>query len=119
MTIRLFEQLQPVGQMEEFLVDRIAAAAWRLARVHEIEVGLLDRTDLQGNPIPIDKSFIRDARSDSFSRLARYETSIERSMLRNLHELERLQTKRTAGNPTRPLTLDVTAESDNDAPHAR
>ena len=51
MTIRLFEQFQPVGQMEEFLVDRIAAATWRLVRVHQIEVGLLERTDRQGFPL--------------------------------------------------------------------
>lgn len=115
LAIGLYEQLQPVGQMEEFLVDRIAAAAWRLTRVHEIEVGLLGRPDHKGQRASVGESFRIDARSDNFSRLARYETSIERSMLRSLHELERLQARRTGGEAAGPITLDVTAESNDDA----
>lgn len=37
---RLHAELKPVGQLEEDLVSRIAAQAWRLRRVERIEAGL-------------------------------------------------------------------------------
>ena len=44
---------------------------------------------------PVAGAFIRQAReADAFLKLARYEAAIERSQLRMLHELERLQDRR-------------------------
>jgi len=44
---------------------------------------------------------------DAFSKLSRYETGIERSLYRALHELQRLQTARCGGNVPLPLAADV------------
>lgn len=45
------------------------------------------------------RAFIRDATGpDAFARLARYETSVERSFYRSLQELERLQLARSAND---------------------
>jgi hypothetical protein len=42
------------------------------------------------------RTFVRDAEEvDAFSKLSRYETAIERSLYKALHELQRLQ----AGTP--------------------
>jgi hypothetical protein len=42
------------------------------------------------------------------SKLSRYETAIERSLYRALHELQRLQAaRRTHGNASPPLAIDV------------
>jgi hypothetical protein len=38
---RLRETLQPVGDMEGLLVERIASCAWRLRRIERVEEGLL------------------------------------------------------------------------------
>ena len=54
-------------------------------------------------------SFIRDANSaNAFSKLSRYETAIERSIYKALHELQRLQAGRnTEGNVPPPAVVDV------------
>jgi hypothetical protein len=42
----LHSQLQPVGELESLLVDRIIAAAWRLRRVLAVEAGIYE--DIRG-----------------------------------------------------------------------
>ncbi len=58
-------------------------------------------------------AFIRDSQgSDAFSKLARYDAMLERSLFRALHELERLQAAR-AGHPvTPPLAVDIDVSQD-------
>ena len=55
------------------------------------------------------RTFIRDAdQANAFSKLSRYETAIERSLYKALHELQRLQAARRAeGNVSPPVALDV------------
>ena len=57
-------------------------------------------------------AFIRGTEgSDSFSKLSRYETAIERGLFRAMHELQRLQTAR-AGQPVPvPVVIDVEVTS--------
>lgn len=53
-------------------------------------------------------AFVRDAdRGNAFSKLSRYETTIERSVFGSLHELQRLQLARSGGLDTAPLAADV------------
>ena len=47
------------------------------------------------------------SRSDNLSKLRRYETQIERSFFRALHELQRLQAARQGQPVVAPLALDV------------
>jgi hypothetical protein len=55
------------------------------------------------------RTFIRDADgANAFSKLSRYETGIERSLYKALHELQRLQAARQAkGNVSPPIAVDV------------
>ena len=55
------------------------------------------------------QTFIRDAnKANAFSKLSRYETPIERSLYKALHELQRLQAARGAGgNVSPPVAVDV------------
>jgi hypothetical protein len=55
------------------------------------------------------RTFIRDANeANAFSKLSRYETTIERSLYTALHELQRLQAARGAdGNAPPPVAIDV------------
>jgi len=55
------------------------------------------------------QTFIRDAnKANAFSKLSRYETPIERSLFKALHELQRLQAARGAGgNVAPPVAVDV------------
>jgi hypothetical protein len=91
---RLHSQLQPVGELESLLVERIVAATWRLRRVLAVETGIYEeeRFNYLGEERSLGVAFIRDA--DAFSKLSRYETTIERGLFKALHELQRLQAAR-------------------------
>ena len=119
------ERLAPEGEMEHALVDRVVACLWRLRRVHEVEGSLYryhlgqihDHRRKFGRPMRSDeaesaaaelgRASIRDGNgANAFTKLARYETTIERGMYRALHELQRLQAERGA-RQTAPAAVDV------------
>ncbi len=155
-------ELQPVGELENLLVDNIVAAHWRLRRLRRVESGifawqlygeLLERAQIEaktyersthddflenqfGPPIRITdeqkhqealskaqemkakqdaetatlgRTFMRGAdQANAFSKLSRYETTIERSLYKALHELQRRQAARRAeGNVPPPVAIDV------------
>ncbi len=156
-------ELQPVGELESLLVDRVVALYWRLRRLSRVEAGifawelygeLVERarnearmyehhenpmdgliqsvqskitiTDEQKHQEALSKAkemelkrdtenaklgqtFVRDAdKTNAFSKLSRYETTIERSLYRALHELQRLQAARHADvNVPPPVAVDV------------
>jgi hypothetical protein len=62
-----------------------------------------------GETATLGQTFVRDAnKANAFSKLSRYETSIERSLYKALHELQRLQAVRRAeGNVPLPAAVDV------------
>jgi hypothetical protein len=159
---RLRAELQPVGELESLLVDRITSLLWRLRRLGRVEAGIfawelyeelaeraqyeargyeshltdvfdalgptfegptitderkhqeaLERVEQmrckqEDETITLGRTFARDAdRANAFSKLSRYETTIERGLYRALHELERRQTARLGGNVPAPLAVDV------------
>jgi hypothetical protein len=158
---RLRGELQPVGELENLLVDRIIASYWRLRRLGRVEAGIFawefygelaerarqearahEKTGLDqvfentglptvilnqrrhkealseakemeavrdGETATLGRTFIRDANeANAFSKLSRYETAIERSLYKALHELQRLQAGRnTEGNVPPPAVVDV------------
>ena len=71
--------------------------AWRMRHEQGKETALLGRT------------FARDANgANAFSKLSRYETTIERGLYKALHELQRLQAARGAGGGVPPpVAVDV------------
>jgi hypothetical protein len=73
-----------------------------LSRVRQL------RSEQEDEGLTLGRTFARDAdKANAFSKLARYETSIERHLHRALHELERRQAARRGGNIPAPLTVDV------------
>jgi|SRR5215207_676443 len=154
-------ELQPVGYLEDLLVERISAAYWRLRRLGRVEAGifawelygelaeraqqeartheksgldqLIEDTSLPSTILDerkhrealseakemeakrdaetatLGRTFIRDAdKANAFSKLSRYETTIEWSLYKALHELQRLQAVRRArGNVQPPVAVDV------------
>jgi hypothetical protein len=161
---RLRAELQPVGELEGMLVDRIVSAYWRLSRLGRVEAGIFawelfgewakrarqeassytkqegGYADLLPDPFQrtttitdqkkhreatsraqemdakretetatLGRTFIRDADgANAFSKLSRYETAIERSLYKALHELQRLQAGRYAeGDVPPPAVVDV------------
>jgi hypothetical protein len=111
-------ELQPVGELENLLVDRIIAAHWRLRRLGRVEAGIFVRelsrgfareADSEADTATLGMSFIRDGNgANAFSKLSRYETAIERSLFKALHELQRLQAARHAEEEVPPpVAVDV------------
>jgi|WetSurMetagenome_2_1015567.scaffolds.fasta_scaffold423429_2 hypothetical protein len=99
-------ELQPVGEFETFLVDRIVCAKWRLARGLKIE---LHAAVTLPSELVKEKSAIigGDYRYGSWQNYIRYETAIERQLYKAKHELERCQRMRQGENLPPPIAIDV------------
>jgi hypothetical protein len=112
---QLHEQLQPVGILEQDLVERIGMAMWQLRRVLAYETGYLNllardphnstrhRYRPSRDPERLATLFMHDETRDSprLETLSRHRVRHERSYYKALHELERLQQAR-AGHPVPP-----------------
>jgi hypothetical protein len=119
----LLTELTPFGELEATLVDRIVCCIWRLRRVQRTEVGVfefnkrgthelqMERLGQQPPLAPdarVGRAFVKEAAgADAFSKLARYEAAIERSLYRALHELQRLQLARAGAHVPPPASLDI------------
>jgi hypothetical protein len=110
---RLTAELQPMGELENLLVDRITSLLWRLRRLARVEAGVFlqesygDVRDSDASTLGL--AFITDGNgANAFSNLSRYETTMERGLYKALHELQRLQANRVAaGSIPLPLAVDV------------
>jgi hypothetical protein len=150
----LREDLNPVGELERFLVHRITGFVWRLLRLENIEAGIFawNRADLimkrvdqkvyqdqrallkdpgetpqlkamfesarsvhdfhegakETDLATIGEVFIQDARkTNALAKLSRYETSIERSLYKTYHELERHQASRRREHVAVPMGVEI------------
>jgi hypothetical protein len=109
--------IQPIGDIEEMLCERIVTGMWRLKRLLRIEtkemlsfINDVDESDELDNSIngksgriPSPK-MLSEAESQ---KMLRYENSIEKSIYRALHELQKLQYARLSGTPSLPLSVDI------------
>lgn len=111
---KLRTELEPQTEFELVLVDRITANVWRLRRVMQIEREMMDddRSDmgfsLSGGKKTLGAALSYDfANNDTYGKLIRYESSIERGIYKALHELQRLQAARMGEKPPLPIAVDV------------
>jgi len=150
--------LSPIGPIEEFLIDQIVNAMWRLRRLAQAEAllfhsrmhavkadrissemrsyekaalpGLLvtvitDETahteasealrcatyERDRDEVLLGRAIAADAKEgDAFAKLSRYERSLERSLLRALEELRKLQDRRESRPPS-PIFDAITLEA--------
>ena len=114
---RLHAELEPVGAVEEFLVDRFASGAWRLRRTARVECEVFQRErswTLMGEEVDLGLAFTRACNGgDVFSRLSRYEGELGRALHRTLHELERVQAARLGQPRVPPVAMDVNISADS------
>jgi hypothetical protein len=97
---RLRAQLVPVGELELLLVDRIVSTAWRLRRLVAVETMLFNKE------AALDHAFNNYGR-EKMGVLSRYEVTLERSLYKALHELQRLQAARDGQVVPLPEAVDV------------
>lgn len=112
----LRENFKPQGQFELILVDRIGSNLWRLKRTLEIETNLMefhhddiihDSFSFLSEPQKERKAQIRMISNEDLDKIVRYETMLERSIFRSLHELQRIQSTRTGINTPLPVAIDI------------
>ena len=96
-TKRIRLEVKPETEIERLLTDRIVANIWRLKRALGMENGEVIST---GGGLMYD--------SDRFFR---YETMLEKSIYKALHELERVQAKRNGKDVPLPTVLDINLDS--------
>ena len=116
----LREDLTPVGALEEELVEHVANAHWRLRRARRIEAGMyadhMDRkadirrrTEEAIGYAPNDYTTVSSTYASVvglIDTILRYETTIRRSMYRDLDQLKKLRAERIENLNA----VDVTAE---------
>jgi len=117
------KSLNPEGAVENMLVDRIISNIWRLKRCIKIEKNLMefqcdnsDKEDIRMmtmTPYQAERDSISDmARDPTLERIMRYEVMLEKGMLKALHELQRIQAKRTGELSNVPLAIDIDVSED-------
>lgn len=109
------QDLMPIGTMEEMLVDQIISGYWRLKRLYTVETKSMDwyANDNGGfsiiseSPEQQERKSVRDMlNNQTIEVILRYQATIERSIYRAYHELERLQAKRNNQNVPVPVSID-------------
>jgi hypothetical protein len=119
----LYEALSPEGSVECLLVERIISNVWRLKRALYVETKTLEwyqnDYDLLGSSLGESeeqqerKSVKKMLSNESIETIQRYETTLERSVFKSLHELERLQAKRNGKDIPVPAVVDVSVDGGN------
>ena len=118
LTRSLYGALEPLGRLEEILVDRIVSNVWRLRRALVVERSTMEWHQNDFDLFPMGQSAEQQERksvrdlldNNSIEKILRYETTIERSTYRALHELERLQAKRSGKDIPIPAVVDVNVD---------
>jgi len=115
------DSLNPIGHLEENLVDRLATIWWRMERVGNAIGGALktaaEHMQQRQSRSTSERSHVAFLSwtthgSGHLERLGRYETQLEKSFFRLLHELERLQGRRMGQGVLPPVVVDVNVSSD-------
>jgi hypothetical protein len=94
----IYADWDPVGTTERTLVEMIISTLWRHRRLQSVEGGLFEMyrvyKGVDGGPAT---AFVQDGlQVDSFGRLVKSETALERRLFRLIKELRRLQLSRLA-----------------------
>jgi hypothetical protein len=100
----LQENLQPVGTLEEMLVEDIAVARWRRLRALRWEAAEAitdDRVLEEGSTLMF---------TNYLDRVLRYETSIQRQYGYAINQLERLQRARKGEHLPAPVSVQLSGD---------
>jgi hypothetical protein len=97
---RLRAKLAPVGELELLFADRVISTAWRLRRLVAVETMVFNREH------SVDYAFNNSGR-EKMGVLSRYEVTLERSLYKALHELQRLQAARDGQAVPLPEAVEV------------
>lgn len=105
----VYFDLNPEGVMEELLVEKIIAAAWRWRRLLKIESQKFDEEDMFDRGNGSVRAFEGD-NEQSMQTLIRYESNLEKIFYKALHELQRVQGMKLGQPVMAPIAIDLNVE---------
>jgi len=96
-------------ELERLTGKRTSIESWNPERYKQVqEYGNRHREERESDFATFGAVFLRDCREENaFSKLSRYETSLDRALSRTLHELERRQAARKGKHVPLPVAVDV------------
>lgn len=114
---RMRAEIKPKGEVELFLTDRIIANSWRLRRLLQVETAIMEwqSEEEAGHSWTFEKGQVHGEKklkrellvNEDIEHVLRYEVTIERSLYKAMHELQRLQAARAGEKPSLPVAVDV------------
>lgn len=105
--LRPLSTAPPRRQMLDAKGNSTASVEERIAQVKGREEKEDAEEVLQGEAATLGEAFMRMVGKDALGKLSRYESNLERSLLRALHELQRLQAERKGAPVVPPIVVDV------------
>lgn len=105
----LYSALCPQSTLEEILVEKIINSAWRLRRITKVENEVLGSKDSFCDRGMRYSFYGSDG--DCLQNLSRYQSALERTFYKALHELQRLQGMRMGQLVPAPLAIEVNIEA--------
>lgn len=112
---RVYSTLQPQGELEEVLIERIINAVWRLKRIVRFEVFIFETKDhFTEDGIRKPCQMFYGSTGSAFTMLSRYESMLERSFYKALHELQRLQAMRLGQSVMLPIAIDIGTKAESE-----
>ena len=119
---RIRAEIKPVGEVELVLTDRIISNIWRLRRLLEVERAVMEwkREEVIAHKYYFDKGEDHGMKqatkemlvNEDIEKLIRYETTLERSIYKALHELQRMQATRAGEKLPAPVAVDIDISQD-------
>jgi hypothetical protein len=104
---RVREALAPEGELEDALCARIVGCLWRLRRIVRLESAMVGNEDGLHPASLLERGWLCDDEGDWLQLFSQYETRLDRMLHRALHELQRLQSRRSGADIPPPLVVDV------------
>jgi len=106
----LYLSLNPVGTLEEVLVEKIVSAAWRFRRLIKVEKSLFEEEDEYSLSEPEFSDAFRRSGGNHMQVLSRYESAIEKAFYKAIHELQRIQAMRMGQPILAPIAIDISVD---------
>ncbi len=99
----MYTDLQPIGATEELLVEKIVITIWRLKRLIHAECSALSEKSWNDQYNDPHKCFY----GKLMNTISRYEATLEKSLYRAIHELQRIRGLRTGESVTAPIAIEM------------
>ncbi|MGE4574508.1 hypothetical protein [Parachlamydia sp.] len=106
----IYRSLNPIGSLEEVLVEKIVSAAWRFRRLIKVEKSLFEEEDEYSLSKPEFSDAFRRSGGNHMQVLSRYESTIEKAFYKAIHELQRIQAMRMGQPILTPIAIDINVD---------